>query len=184
MINNYFLRSIIYGGIDGIITMFNIISGITGAKLNSKYIFILGLAVLISDGLSMGISDYLSLKADIKLKKNYEKNELVSNVNPIKNGLITFFSFIIFGFIPIFLFFILSNKKNKYLPLIISVTLSLFILGSIQSNYTNEHWYYTGIKLSIFGLLTAFVSFNISKKIMEYLWLLKIYFTVIIKWIQ
>ena len=30
MINNYFLRSIIYGGIDGIITMFNIISGITG----------------------------------------------------------------------------------------------------------------------------------------------------------
>lgn len=170
MINNYFLRSIIYGGIDGIITMFNIISGITGAKLNSKYIFILGLAVLISDGLSMGISDYLSLKADIKLKQQYNKNELVSNVDPLKNGLITLFSFIIFGFIPIFLFFIFSNKKkNKYLPLIISVTISLFILGSIQSKYTNEYWYYTGTKLSIFGLLTAFVSFNISKKIMEYL---------------
>lgn len=169
MINNYFLRSIIYGGIDGIITMFNIISGITGAQLNSKYIFILGCAVLISDGLSMGISDYLSLKADIKLKQQYNKNELVSNVDPLKNGLITLFSFIIFGFIPIFLFFIFSNKKNKYLPLIISVTISLFILGSIQSKYTNENWYYTGTKLSIFGLLTAFVSFNISKKIMEYL---------------
>ena len=169
MINNYILRSIIYGGIDGIITMFNIISGITGANLNSKYIFILGFAVLISDGLSMGISDYLSLKADIKLKKNYEKNNLVSNVKPIKNGLITLISFIIFGFIPIFLFFIFNNKKNKYIPLIISITISLFILGSIQSKYTNELWYYTGIKLSIFGILTAFLSYNISKKIMEYL---------------
>lgn len=169
MINNYIIRSIIYGGIDGIITMFNIISGITGAKLKSKYIFILGLAVLISDGLSMGISDYLSLKADIKLKKNYEKNNLVINVEPIKNGLITLISFIIFGFIPIFLFFILNNKKNKYIPLIISITISLFILGSLQSKFTNEKWYYTGTKLSIFGIITSFVSFNISKKIMKYL---------------
>lgn len=172
MINNYILRSIIYGGIDGIITMFNIISGITGAKLNSKYIFILGLAVLISDGLSMGISDYLSIKADIKLKKKHQENNLVLNINPIKNGLITLLSFLVFGFIPIFLFFIFNTKKknkNKYIPLIISITLSLFLLGSIQSNFTDEVWYFTGAKLSIFGLITALVSFNISKKIMEYL---------------
>ena len=57
--------------------MFNIISGITGANLNYKYIFIIGFAVLISDGLSMGISDYLSLHADMKLKQNYKKNNLI-----------------------------------------------------------------------------------------------------------
>ena len=36
MINNYILKSIIYGGIDGIITMFNIAAGITGAKLKQN----------------------------------------------------------------------------------------------------------------------------------------------------
>mgnify|MGYP001572534733 CR=1 FL=1 len=170
MINDYILRSIIYGGIDGIITMFNIISGITGAKLNYKYIFIIGLAVLISDGLSMGISDYLSLNADIKLKQNYKKHDLVNEIKPIKNGLITFFSFIFFGFIPIFLYFIFNkSKNNKYIKLIISITISLFLLGSTQSKYTNESWYFTGTRLSVFGIITALIAFIISKKIMNIL---------------
>jgi vacuolar iron transporter family protein len=167
MINDYILRSIIYGGIDGIITMFNIISGITGAKLNYKYIFIIGLAVLISDGMSMGISDYLSLNADIKLKQNYKKNNLVNEIKPVKNGLITFLSFIVFGFIPIFLYFIFNNSKsNKYFKLIICITISLFLLGSVQSRYTDEPWYFTGTKLSVFGIITATVSYNISRIIM------------------
>jgi VIT1/CCC1 family predicted Fe2+/Mn2+ transporter len=167
MINDYILRSIIYGGIDGIITMFNIISGITGAKLNYKYIFIIGLAVLISDGMSMGISDYLSLKADIKLKQNYKKNNLVNEIKPVKNGLITFSSFIVFGFIPIFLYFIFNNSKsNKYFKLIICITISLFLLGSVQSRYTDEPWYFTGTKLSVFGIITATISYNISRIIM------------------
>jgi vacuolar iron transporter family protein len=170
MINDYILRSIIYGGIDGIITMFNIISGITGAKLNYKYIFIIGLAVLISDGMSMGISDYLSLNADIKLKRKHNQNNLVNEIKPGKNGLITFLSFIIFGFIPIFFYFIFNNsKKNKYIKLIISVTISLFLLGSIQSKYTDESWYFTGTRLSIFGIITASIAFLISKKIMKLL---------------
>lgn len=170
MLNDYILRSIIFGGIDGIITIFNIISGITGAKLNYKYIFILGLAILISDGLSMGISDYLSLKADMKLKKKYNQNYLINEIKPIKNGIITLLSFIFFGFIPILFYFIFSNTKhNKFLKLIISITLSLFLLGSIQSKYTNEIWYLTGIKLSVFGIITASISFIISKKIMELL---------------
>ena len=170
MINDYILRSIIYGGIDGIITMFNIISGITGAKLSYKYIFIIGLAVLISDGMSMGISDYLSLNADIKLKQNYKENDLVDEIKPVKNGLITFLSFIFFGFIPIFLYFIFNkSKNNKYIKLIISVTISLFLLGSLQSKYTNEHWYFTGTRLSVFGIVTASIAFLISKKIMSLL---------------
>lgn len=170
MINDYILRSIIYGGIDGIITMFNIISGITGAKLNYKYIFILGFAVLISDGLSMGISDYLSISADMKLKEKNKESNLIENVNPIKNGLITFGSFICFGFIPIMLYFLFSNsKKYKYLKLIVSITISLFLLGSIQSKYTDEQWYFTGTRLSIFGIITASLAFIISKKIMELL---------------
>lgn len=168
MINDYILRSIIFGGIDGIITMFNIISGISGAKLNYKYIFIIGLAVLISDGMSMGISDYLSLKADIKLKQNYKKNNLINEIKPVKNGIITFLSFIIFGFIPIFLYFIFNkSKSNKYIKLIICITISLFLLGSIQSKYTNESWYLTGTKLSVFGIITATLSYNISRIIMK-----------------
>jgi vacuolar iron transporter family protein len=168
MINNYILKSIIYGGIDGIITMFNIAAGITGAKLKTKYIFILGFAVLISDGLSMGVSDYLSLNADIKRKEKHKENSLIKDINPLKNGIITFTSFILFGFIPIIVYSMINGtQKSKMIKLFISILLSLFVLGVIQSRFTEEEWYYSGSKLAVFGCVTSLLSYNISNLIMK-----------------
>jgi len=168
MINNYLLRSVIYGGIDGIITMFNIVASISGAELNYKYIFILGIAVLLSDSMSMGISDYLSIKADIKQKTNKDKLNLVKDINPIKNGGITMISFIFFGSIPIILFFLLGiGKHNKLIKLSLSVVISLFILGILQSKFTNEKWYISGSKLSLFGLTTSLIAFKLSSFFMN-----------------
>lgn len=168
MSNDYILKSIIYGGIDGIITMFNIVAGITGAKLKSKYIFILGFAVLISDGLSMGVGDYLSLNADIKKKDIHLQNSLTKDIKPLRNGIITFSSFVIFGFIPICLYyFINGTNKHKFSKILISIIISLFLLGTIQSIYTEELWYEAGAKLSVFGCVTAILAYNISRIIME-----------------
>jgi len=170
MINDYILKSIIYGGIDGIITMFNIIAGITGAKLNSKYIFILGLAVLISDGLSMGVGDYLSLKADMKKKSKHLQNKLTKDISPLNNGIITFSSFVVFGMIPISIYFLINgNTKHKFNKILLSIIISLFLLGTLQSYYTDEEWYKAGAKLTIFGCVTSIIAFNISRFIMKYL---------------
>ena len=62
-----YTRSIVYGGVDGIITMFNIISGVSGSKLDYKVIIILGFATLLADAISMGFSDFLSTKANNKV---------------------------------------------------------------------------------------------------------------------
>lgn len=170
MINNYILKSIIYGGIDGIITMFNIISGVTGAKLKSKYIFILGLAVLVSDGLSMGVGDYLSLKADIKKKSIYDQNKLTKDITPLNNAAITFISFVIFGMIPIVIYFLINkNPRNKFTKILLSIIISLFLLGTLQSYYTKEAWYKSGIKLTVFGCVTSILAFNISRFIMKHI---------------
>ena len=72
---NILLRTMMMGGIDGIITIFNIISSIEGSKLNYKYIFILGLAALVSDAIGMGFGEYVSVKAEQKYNKSKEFNE-------------------------------------------------------------------------------------------------------------
>lgn len=168
ILNTFLLRSMIYGGTDGIISIFNLISGIEGAQLNYKYIFILGLAVLIGDGISMGVGDYLSLNADIDYKKQNKKMiKNMKNVKPLNNSKITFFSFIIFGFIPLTIYLLLINysKNNKFLKTFLSVFISLFILGSIQSKFTNKKWYINGIYTSGYGSLASLLSYNISKLI-------------------
>ncbi len=59
-----YIKSIVYGGLDGIITTFAVVAGVAGASLSAGVVLILGFANLIADGLSMAIGDYLSTKAE------------------------------------------------------------------------------------------------------------------------
>jgi VIT1/CCC1 family predicted Fe2+/Mn2+ transporter len=59
-----YLKSLIYGGLDGIITTFAVVAGAAGARLSLDVILILGFANLVADGLSMGLGDVLSSKAE------------------------------------------------------------------------------------------------------------------------
>ncbi len=56
-----------YGGIDGAVTTFAVVSGVAGAGLLSGVVIVLGLANLVDDGFSMAASNYLSSKADLEL---------------------------------------------------------------------------------------------------------------------
>ena len=55
-----YIKNIVFGGLDGIITTFSIIAASYGAKLDTKLIIIMGVANLIADGISMGMGDFLS----------------------------------------------------------------------------------------------------------------------------
>lgn len=61
--HNY-LRDWIYGGIDGSVTTFAVVSGVAGAKLSSWVILVIGFANLFADGFSMAASNYLGTRAE------------------------------------------------------------------------------------------------------------------------
>jgi len=61
--HNY-LRDWIYGGIDGSVTTFAVVSGVSGARLSSWIILVMGFANLLADGFSMAASNYLGTKAE------------------------------------------------------------------------------------------------------------------------
>lgn len=58
------LKSLVYGGLDGIITTFAVVAGVEGADMESSVILILGFANLVADGLSMAVGDFLSTRAE------------------------------------------------------------------------------------------------------------------------
>ena len=163
------LRTLMFGGIDGIITIFNIMSGIEGSRLNYKYIFIIGAATLVSDAISMGTGEYLSVKADNELKKKNSENnsDSDSDASPEKKGIVMFISFILFGMIPLILYFLMLkiNFKNRYVNAYVSVILALFILGVYKSRYTKEKWYKSGIYIAGYGAVAGFLAFHISRGI-------------------
>jgi VIT1/CCC1 family predicted Fe2+/Mn2+ transporter len=59
-----YLGSMVYGGLDGIVTTFAVVSGVAGADLGANVILILGIGNLVADGFSMGTGNYLSTKSE------------------------------------------------------------------------------------------------------------------------
>jgi len=70
-----YIKSIVYGGLDGIITTFAVVASIAGAGLDTGIIIIMGFASLIADGMSMGMGDYLSSKAEVDYTKEERRRE-------------------------------------------------------------------------------------------------------------
>ena len=73
--NHNYIRDFIYGGIDGAVTTFAIVSGVAGAQLPPKIILILGFANLVADGFSMASSNFLGTRAEQDDYKRLEKIE-------------------------------------------------------------------------------------------------------------
>lgn len=80
-IRGKYLKSIIYGGLDGTITTFAAVAGVAGASLSAGVVLIMGLANLIADGLSMSIGDYLSSKSEAE----YEAAERAREAWEVEN---------------------------------------------------------------------------------------------------
>jgi VIT1/CCC1 family predicted Fe2+/Mn2+ transporter len=59
-----YMGDMVFGGLDGIITTFAVVSGVAGARLGANVVLILGLANLFADGFSMATGAYLSSKSE------------------------------------------------------------------------------------------------------------------------
>ncbi len=78
-----YLKEIVYGGVDGIITTFAVVAGFSGAALgteetlqfSSMVVLLFGLANLFADGVSMGLGNFLSIRSDQSLYRNIRKKE-------------------------------------------------------------------------------------------------------------
>jgi VIT1/CCC1 family predicted Fe2+/Mn2+ transporter len=63
-VRHNYVRDFIYGGIDGSVTTFAVVSGVSGAELSVSVILILGFANLAADGFSMAASNFLGTRAE------------------------------------------------------------------------------------------------------------------------
>ena len=80
-INSRYLPDFVYGGIDGSVTTFAVVAGVTGASLSPAIVLILGFANLFADGFSMAVGNYLSTKSKKEYADKIRKSEEHSIIN-------------------------------------------------------------------------------------------------------
>lgn len=129
-----YLREFVYGGMDGAVTTFAVVTGAAGANLGVRVILILGFANVLADGFSMAVGSYLSEKSeqDLAIHKGEGKSEDFES--PLGAAIATFIAFVLVGFIPLAVYtldFMLGLKLEAGAALQYSVVLTLLAFGLI-----------------------------------------------------
>jgi len=157
---NKYLPEFVYGGTDGTVTTFAIVSGVIGASLSSSIVLILGFANLFADGFSMAVSNYLSTKSRNEISK-YKSNAF-------KTALVTFIAFLVIGIIPLISFVVAGLTGNNYfikMQFIFSIFLtgiSLLIIGGIKGEVSGKSKIESSIQTFLIGGTAAFLAFLVG----------------------
>jgi VIT1/CCC1 family predicted Fe2+/Mn2+ transporter len=153
--NKKYLPDFIFGGIDGLVTTFAVVSGVIGASLSSSVILILGFANLFADGFSMAASNYLSSRSEEDLEQNH------SNKNAFVAALVTFLAFIIVGFIPLFSFVIDFGEANFTVSIILTLV-AFALVGYVKAFVTKKNRLGSSIQTLLIGALAAIIAYVIG----------------------
>jgi|SRR3989344_1217889 len=160
-----YLPEFVYGGIDGSVTTFAVVSGAIGASLGPVIVLILGFANLVGDGFSMAVSNYLSTKSE---KELHPKHRYSYGKEPIKTATATFFSFILIGFIPLISFVLAAIfdsqflKGNQFLLSFILTGISLVIVGAFKGKIVGKHSVRSAAETLIIGGVAAALAFAVG----------------------
>ena len=147
-ISNY-SKSIVYGGLDGIITTFAVVAGTVGGNLPTLTVVILGFSNLLADGFSIAIGDYLS---------SHDEDE-----NPLHNAIATFVSFNFFGLIPLLAYILAESQlgsKNGFAVACLVTAFALALLGFTKAKITKTK---AVLQTVLIGGVAAFVAFFVGE---------------------
>lgn len=155
----HYLRDLVYGANDGIITTFAVVSGVAGAALPVRTTLILGVANLLADGFSMGASNFLAIRSDEAVRAMAGEDPL--EPFPLRHGLATLVAFVVAGSIPLAPYVIVPVALR--FPVAVAATLvTLFCVGALRATVTRLHWLRAGAEMLAVGALAAAVSYVVG----------------------
>jgi VIT1/CCC1 family predicted Fe2+/Mn2+ transporter len=150
-----YLPSIVYGGSDGTVTTFAVMAGAMGAGIDARVVIILGFANLFSDGFSMASADYLSEDSRIGESKKIA----------LRNAYITFFSFIVIGFVP--LVPLLFLKNNAFIYSCIFTLITFASIGYMRGKILRRDPLRLATQSVAIGTACALISYFVSSYISQ-----------------
>ena len=158
-----YLKDVIYAANDGIITTFAVVSGVAGAGLDPAIVLILGVANLLADGFSMATSDYLATKSEEEYLERDGNH--VGKMRSKKAAAVTFFAFVIAGFLPVLPYLILAKNFDVFWVSAASTASALFIVGACRSRWTGKNWFSSGLEMLFVGGIAALIAYFVGASI-------------------
>lgn len=157
-ITRHYIRELIYGSNDGIITTFAVVAGVAGGSLPVSVVLICGAANLVADGMSMAVGNYLSIRAHESVLEAQGLPE--EEASPARHGLATFAAFVLAGAVPLLPYLTPGLPDDRFAWSIVVTLLSLFTVGALRSVIASVRWWSAGLEMLVLGGIVALVAYG------------------------
>ena len=141
-----YLRSIIFGINDSLVSTVGFLAGISVAGVPRNIIILTGIVYALVEAFSMAMGDFLSEES----AQEYTSHSNVSDRPSIISAILIFVSFLLTSLIPLVPYIIFISS----VALIMSVTLSvisLFIVGMISARFSRLPMLWRGARMALLG---------------------------------
>jgi VIT1/CCC1 family predicted Fe2+/Mn2+ transporter len=155
----HYMKDLVYGANDGIITTFAVVTAVTGAALHPRIVLILGVANLLADGFSMGASNFLSIRSVESIRRADGLG--LAEPFPLRHGAVTFATFVVAGAIPL-LTYVIDLGDASFRVAVVLTLVALFVVGALRATVSDGGWLKNGVEMLTVGVLAATVSYGVG----------------------
>jgi VIT1/CCC1 family predicted Fe2+/Mn2+ transporter len=154
----HYIRDLVYGANDGIITTFAVVAGVAGGSLSSVAVLVVGAANLAADGVSMGIGNLLAIRANesARAADNLPEEEAY----PWKHGVATLVAFVGAGGVPLVPYVLPIADTHRLIWSGLMTMAALFVVGAARAAVTRDQWWRTGLEMLLLGGLVAAAAYG------------------------
>lgn len=153
----HYIRDLVYGANDGLITTFAVVAGVAGGGLTPRALLIVGIANLLADGLSMGVGNYLGIRSHESALEAQGRPE--EEARPARHGFATLLAFVVAGAVPL-LPYALTGGGRQLAASIALTFIMLFVVGALRATVTVDRWWTAGLEMLGLGAAIALVAYG------------------------
>jgi VIT1/CCC1 family predicted Fe2+/Mn2+ transporter len=156
-IARHYIRELIYGANDGIITTFAVVAGVAGGNLSLSVVLIIGAANLFADGLSMAVGNYLSIRSHESVLEAQELPE--EEAFPVRHAGATFLAFVLAGAVPLVPYMLPIFPSGRFLSSIALTLVALIVVGASRALIASVQWWKAGLEMLGLGAVVAALAY-------------------------
>jgi VIT1/CCC1 family predicted Fe2+/Mn2+ transporter len=156
-IARHYVRELVYGASDGIVTTFAVVAGVAGGGLPLRVVLIIGAANLFADGLSMAVGNYLSIRSHESVLETQNLPE--EEAFPFRHALATFVAFAVAGTVPLVPYMFPTMPGDRFATSTALTLLMMFVVGGSRALISSSRWWRAGTEMLVLGGAVAMTAY-------------------------
>lgn len=154
----HYIRDLVYGANDGIITTFAVVAGVAGGNLSRAAVLVVGVANLTADGLSMAVGNFLSIRSNESAREAQNLPE--EEAFPARHAVATLLAFVTAGALPLLPYVLPPIRPGQFSWSVGLTFLALFSVGALRSLVTVDRWWRAGLEMLVLGAIVAAAAYG------------------------